>query len=173
MHSKRIGSFKAAAAVAVALGLLAVPGLALAQPGHGPHDGRGPGGHHGPMLQRLLERLDLSDAQKESVHNLIGKHHEETQGLIDDVRIARRALGDTIHAETFDEAAIRQAAADVATIEAELSVNRGLFFQQVQQILTPEQREQLRQTLQDWHAMRDEMRSERRGWRYRDTGDDD
>jgi Spy/CpxP family protein refolding chaperone len=133
----------AAAAVLLPLAVLAQP------PGHGGH--RGPGGHggmerhHGAAhgLHHLFQELDLTDAQKDQVKTLFSGAKEDSQEAREAYRDARKALHEAIHAEAFNEAAIRQAAASVATFEANRAVARAELFQEILKVLTPEQRQKL------------------------------
>lgn len=142
------------ALAAGALLLVLLPALATA----GPHGRRGPGfGHgpgmgpgHGPMgmgfaMGRLVERLDLTEAQRDEIHGVLEARREAGAGAREEMRAARKALFEQIHAEETDEGAIRQAAADVAALEADLAVERSLTLQEVRNVLTPEQRAEARQ----------------------------
>lgn len=141
-------------ALAATAALAIAPVLLVAQPGHGP------GPHHGRgrMMERLFERLDLTDDQKEAVHNTMLENREQTQALHEERIAKRRALGQAIHADFFDENAVRQAAADLAAVDADLAVRRAQMFQKINKVLTPEQRERMKDLIEDWHFMADEFR---------------
>lgn len=142
--------------VALALGL-AVPALALARGGHG-HNPHGMPGH-GPQdpearIEMMAAHLDLSDEQRAQLEEILDARREQGEARREQMKAAREALADQIHADVFDEIAIRAAAAGVAAIEADRAVARAEGFQQIKQILTPEQLRQL-----------EEMREQRRGAR--------
>jgi len=154
-----------AALVLPLLALLLMGGstLILAQP-------QGPGGgfkDRGPMLERVIENLELSPGQLEELQELLAENREEHRAQWEVVETARQALHDQIHAADFNEGAIRQAAAAVADIEEELAVSRALMFQEVQQILTPEQQAQMREMIKTMRAFRDEWSGRHRGHRGR------
>lgn len=131
--------------------LLAASLPALAQPpGHGPHRG-GPGGRDGHRLEHLALRLDLSDGQREELRQAFDERFEAGAEARRAMFEARRALAEQIHAESFDEAAIRAAADVVASLEADAAVERARQAQKLRQILTPEQ-----------YAELEQMRGERR-----------
>jgi len=133
--------------------LILVPGIVLAQGwGRGPHGPGEPGERH---MERVFERLDLTDEQRAELEQKLPQFREATQPSMERLREARSNLTDLIHADQLDEVAIRQAAADIAGIEADLAVARAQHFQEMRQILTPEQLEELQQ-------MRKQM-GERRG----------
>lgn len=150
-----------AALVLPLLALLMVGGstLILAQP-YGP--GRG-FEERGPMLERVMEKLELSAAQQEELHELLAEHRQEHRAQREVAKTARRALAEQIHAEIFDEEAIRQAATAVADIEEELAVQRALMFQEVQKILTPEQHAEMREMLETLRAFKEEWGGRHRG----------
>ncbi len=159
MNSRTNGSRITLVALATAAALALSPMLLLAQQGygHGPHHGRG------QMFQRLLERLDLTEDQKESIHNTMMDNREQTRALHEEKIARHRALGQTIHADFFDESAVREAAAEVAAVNADLAVMRAQMFQEINKVLTTEQRERARQLIEDWHFMADEFRGRRSG----------
>ena len=125
----------------LALLLAALPASAH-PPGRGPH-GPGDGFMESPRLERLAERLDLGDGQLEELQELFAARFEEGADARLDLFRARRALSAQIHAQSLDEAAIREAAAAVAALEADAAVARARQAQNVRQILTPEQQAEL------------------------------
>ena len=145
------------------LALLASALPALAQPkGHGPH-GPGPGMEdHG--LERLAERLELSDGQVEELRQAFAARSEQGAEVRRGLFEARRALEAQIHGDSFDESAIRAAAAGLAALEADMAVERARQVQKLGEILTTEQLAELQQ-------MRgDRRRHGRRGPRDRRFG---
>lgn len=56
----------------------------------------------------------------------------------------RRALRDAIRAETIDETAIRAQAAKVASLEADLAVQRAHVAHDIRAVLTPGQLQKLK-----------------------------
>jgi Spy/CpxP family protein refolding chaperone len=155
---RRITLIAFAAAAALAL----TPIMIMAQhgDGHGPHRGHDGRGH---MIERMFERLDLTDDQKDAVHSTMSQHREQTRTLLEEKIAGRRALGETIHADFFDESAVRQAAADLAAVDADLAVMKAQMFQEINKVLTTEQRERMKELIEDWHFMADEYRGRRSG----------
>ena len=154
MNSRTNGGRVILIALAATAALAITPTLLPAQrgDGHGSHHGRG------HMIERLFERLDLTDDQKEAVHNTMMEHREQTRQLREEKTAKRRALGETIHADFFDESAVREAAAEVAAVNADLAVMRAQMFQEINKVLTTEQRERMKELMEDWHFMADEFR---------------
>lgn len=146
------------AAGGLALLFMALPALAQGR-GHG-HGG--PGGMDRHRLEHLALRLELSDGQREELRQAFEERHEvgaETRRALFD---ARQALREQIHADSFDEPAIRRAAAAVAALEADMAVERARQAQKLRAILTPEQVAEL-DRLRAERGERGERRFGRRG----------
>ena len=107
----------------------------------------GPGGPGGPMgmLPMLGRQLDLTDAQKDQIKAIADSHKEDWKALGDRARAAHMALNQAVMAETVDEALIRQKSAEAAAVDADLAVARARTHAEVFQILTAEQKAQLKE----------------------------
>ena len=105
--------------------------------------GRGPGGPMG-MLPMLGPQLGLTDAQKDQIKAIAGTHKDEWKALADRERTARQALNDLVTADAIDEASIRQKSAEVAAVDADMAVARAHAHAEVFQILTSEQKAQVK-----------------------------
>jgi Spy/CpxP family protein refolding chaperone len=105
--------------------------------------GRGLGGPMG-MLPMLGARIGLTDAQKDQIKTIADSHKDEWKALANRGRAAHIALDDAITADTIDEAMIRQKAADAAAVDADMAVARAHAHAEVLQILTAEQKAQLK-----------------------------
>jgi len=66
-------------------------------------------------------------------------HRDDQKAIGDRMQKARKALHDAIAADTFDEAAIRSAAAEVGAVEADAAVLQARIHTEVVALLTPEQ----------------------------------
>lgn len=140
----------------LALTLAAIPASLLARP-----QGPGFGGGHGPgwsegggrMLERIADRLELSDQQREQIRAVHEVYHEDVEALVNVMRVARGDLQDRIVTDSFDEVAIREASSRVAAVSADLAVVRARIHSDVRQILTPEQiaeAEEMRELFNDF-----------------------
>jgi protein CpxP len=146
-------------AVVVALGLASVYVSAQnSSGGPGPFMGRGRGGPGGPgrggplgmmgvLNPMLMDRLNLTDAQRDQVKSVLQAHSTDFKAVGDRAFAAHRALEAVIGADTVDESAIRARSADVATVEADMAVMRAQIRAEVWQLLTPDQQQQAK-TLQ-------------------------
>ena len=148
--TKRIGLGLAAAV----LGLSAVAAVTAQGPGGGqPPFGRrgGPGGPGGRMggpggaIGIPLDRLNLTDAQRDQVKSVVDSHEAELRTLGEKAMTARRALEHAVTADTIDEGAIRAKAADVASVESDMAVARARVHADVLQVLTSDQRAKLKE----------------------------
>lgn len=145
-------------AVSAALGVALLSGAATAvaareQAPQGPGVGRrGPGGPGGPGrpgrpggpdgaggIMPELRGLDLTATQREQVKTTLDSHKAEFDAQRSSGDTARRALHGAVTAATFDEATIRQKAADLALVDADGAVLRGKVYSEVWALLTPEQ----------------------------------
>jgi Spy/CpxP family protein refolding chaperone len=106
----------------------------------------GPGGPGGPMgmLPMLGRMINLTDAQKDQIKTIADSHKDEWKGLADRARAAHAALNAAVTAETLDEATIRQQSAQAAAVDADMAVARAHAHAEVFQILTTEQKAQLK-----------------------------
>jgi Spy/CpxP family protein refolding chaperone len=104
------------------------------------------GGFGGPMglLPRLGRELNLTDTQKDQIKAIADTHKDEWKSLAERERAAHQALNALVMADAIDEASIRQKSADVAAVDADAAVMRAHAHAEVLQILTADQRAQLK-----------------------------
>jgi len=128
-----------------AAALLVAPALAQPGPmgrgGHGPHE-------PGMGLDRMIRHLDLTEEQRQQLEQLQARHRDATRAVRDQLRAAHERFAELAHAETLDEAALREAAAEMAELRSEMMLSRVSMRREVDAILTPEQLEQLQQMRQ-------------------------
>ena len=111
--------------------------------GRGMGPGRGAGGPMG-MLPMLGPRLALTDAQKDQIKAIADSHKVDWKALADREHAARMAVDAAISADTIDEATIRQKSADFAAVDADVAVARAHARAEVMQILTTDQKAQVK-----------------------------
>lgn len=165
MRRYGLGAAAALIAVGMAAGVLAATqntntdqppfrGGRMGPPPMGPMGPGGPG--MGPMnMLGPIQRLGLTDAQKSQVKSILQSHADEFKALADRNRDAHLALEQAVTADTLDDAAIRQKSAEVATVETDMAVTGAHVRAEVLQVLTAEQRDQLKKITAD--------RAQRRG----------
>ena len=127
--------------------ILAVGGVFGGVSWAGHHGGdKSKGGHHkgkgdGPM--HFLKKLDLSQEQQDQVKAIMDRHQSEKQLLHENIKNTGKALREAVHADTFNEQAIRTASKTLSANKEEMAVFRGKIFAEIRPLLTPEQIEKL------------------------------
>jgi periplasmic protein CpxP/Spy len=121
----------------------------------GPGRWGGPGGPMG-MLPMLRREIALTDTQHDEIKAIADSHKDEWQALGDRARKAHAALNDAVTAETLDDGLIRQKSAEVAAVDADLAVARAHAHAEVFQILTADQKAQIKKRQAE---MKDRMQS--------------
>lgn len=158
----RFGVWTGVVVMAVMLGALATAVTAAEQrawrgPGWGgPEMARG-----GPAMGvgRGLGQLGLTAEQREQVKAIRQAHQDEFKALADRGLPARRALADAIAAG--DEAAIRKASADLASVQTDRALLAAKVHEEIFKILTPEQQQKAKE-LRETAQQRQEQRRGRR-----------
>jgi protein CpxP len=121
-------------------------------------DGALPAGHH---FNKMATELGLSGQQKQDVKDIFVKIRPQTEPLMKQLKLERRALRTLIQAETIDDAAIRAQSAKVAVVEADLAVQKAHVAQQIRTVLTPEQVQKFKELQANRDSRMDEKRSHR------------
>lgn len=99
-------------------------------------------------IDHMAKVLKLSASQKEQVGAIMKKEQEQTEPLRQKMAEGHKRIRAVVNATNYDESAVRAIAAEQATIRTELLVSRTRAMNQVNALLTPEQRE-LAQHLRD------------------------
>jgi len=109
----------------------------------------------------MFGRLDLSDAQRTRLREIMDSHRTENQELADREFKARTALDAAIAGATFDEGAVRSAAAALAAVDADAAVGRARVYAEAFQILTPDQQAQAKKQQEEMRSRQEQMRANR------------
>jgi len=139
----RTGRFpKGVIAVLLAILLVGVSAWVFAG-GRGPRHGRpgGPGGD-GPrpaLMERALDRLDLTEAQRAQVEPILDGLRKNLTDERDRRIEAQEALVQAIRKPSVDTAAVKAAAADIAALERESYLARAKAWSEIYPILTERQ----------------------------------
>ena len=120
----------------------------------------GPGrpGGRGFAAGFALGQLDLSDAQKQQVRDIMQRHRQQSQPVMDRLQQAMQAQRAAINAVPVNEAAVRQAAAALAAVEADMAVDQARMHSDIFSILTVEQQEKAKQLEAQGQARAQERR---------------
>jgi Spy/CpxP family protein refolding chaperone len=120
-------------------------------------------GHPGSFHpSRMFEILQLTDAQRTTIDKLFAASGESLRPLHERVREQRQLLSDAMQKQPFDEALVRFQAKELASLQAELMVQRAVMMNQIASVLTPAQRAALQQLREQRKARFDEWRERRR-----------
>lgn len=135
----------------------------------GRHGGRFGSLHDGPfggfMMERIADRLDLSDDQRTELGAILEAYRPEAELLGETLSVARKELDEQVTAETFDEIAVREAAERSAVVRADLAVLRARIHTEVLQVLTEDQIAEAREIREKFRSFAEERRGDRRGGR--------
>ena len=93
---------------------------------------------------RKLAQLGVSQDQRAQIKEILRQYQPTVEPMIRQVVTERRALRDTIRAETIDESAIRAQAVKLASLETDLAVQRAHVAHDIRVVLTPEQLQKLK-----------------------------
>jgi periplasmic protein CpxP/Spy len=168
-------STKALLAAAV-LGVVSGTGIAFALPAFGMHDGAGGSramGFYGrgyggvdARIERLADRLDLSQTQRDALRAIVDKARPQMRALRDRLFANRRQLQLLAREAKPDETRIAQLADAQGRAIAELIVLRTKMDGAIRGVLTDEQRDRLER----WRRPRREH-DQSSSWRGGNTGD--
>ena len=167
---KKLGKFKILSIASLAAIALAVP-IAYAQTtstnqvtrgeghgrgegqGWGDRGGRGPGGERGGGMQGGMFRgITLTDDQKVKMKQISQSFRERTQALHEALGAKRQELRQATEGGTFDEALVTQKLQESASLEAKLMGEQFKMRQEMQSVLTTEQKAQIEQKRAEFKA---------------------
>jgi protein CpxP len=155
-----ISNIRRSVLVTAGIAALAAAGLFAGRlvAGSMPEGGHGFGLHGGFGPERFFEhvadRLDLSDAQREQVRTILRRRAGEIETQMQAGSESRRALHDAVHAESIDEAAIRDRAAEFGRVHGECALLLARIRAEILPILNADQKAKL-QTMHERMRGRD------------------
>jgi periplasmic protein CpxP/Spy len=104
-------------------------------------------GFVGGGMQLLLHRLDLSDAQKAQIRQIMTNEKPTLQPLLQQLSRARQQHRQLVESAAFDEAQVRAWATQQSQTITELTVERARIESEMYQVLTADQKTKLNQML--------------------------
>jgi protein CpxP len=107
------------------------------------HQGMGRRGSFSHMLGFYTDYLDLTDAQQAQMKDIIAKEKPSIQPLMQQLRQGHQQMSQLEQAATFDEAKVREMAAQQTQTLTELTVQRARVESEMYQVLTPDQKTKL------------------------------
>jgi len=103
------------------------------------HHGAGMMSMHADRMDRMMDRLELNDAQRQSIEKIVGSQRDQMRTTRKSMQDIRKALRDQVSADNYDPAKVRQLADAKAKLMADMTVQRTETMHQIRQQLTPEQ----------------------------------
>ena len=97
----------------------------------------------GQILKRIAEKLELTSNQKSQFKTILLGEKETLKTLLGQLHDARKNLRAAIQTKDTNESSVRAASAKVASIEADLAVERMKVFGKIAPELTQEQRQKI------------------------------
>jgi Spy/CpxP family protein refolding chaperone len=97
----------------------------------------------GRLAEQAKEKLGLTDEQLGQIKSVLKSEKSNIVSLLSRVRDSRAELREAIRATDANETSVRAASAKVATVEADVAVERMKLFHQISPILTDDQRAKL------------------------------
>jgi Spy/CpxP family protein refolding chaperone len=133
------------AVLSVLTGLLLFAGLGLTSTAFAKRLGRGPD----PVsrLEAQVEALELDEESRTAIYGILDEARAVRRELRSQVREAREGLHSLLEQEEPDEAAVLEQADVIGTLQTQLRKQGLSTLLQVRALLTPEQRESLREAM--------------------------
>lgn len=116
---------------------------------------------------KLMEQLNLSESQKQQIDTIRQKYQGQTQQLHQEMRSERQKLQEMM-AGTASEAEIRRQHQRVTQLDQQMHNFRFEGMLETRQVLTPEQRRQFAQLMQQHRGQSRERRGGQFRQRFRD-----
>ena len=116
-----------------------------------------------------LAELNLTDAQRQQVRQLMEQFQAQNRTLFEQVRQGEEARRNAVEAIPVDESRIRTVMQQLAESETELAVQRARLHSELHALLTPEQQAQA-QKLRTEREARMKQRQERLQQRLQQRG---
>jgi len=90
-------------------------------------------------FDKFANQLGLSDSQKTKAKVILQSNKDVVKPMVDNLRAEQKVLQSLLHADDFEESAIRAETAKISAIQADLHVNRAKTDSKLRAILTPAQ----------------------------------
>lgn len=113
----------------------------MAQPGPPPHGMEA----RGPATFALYRSLGLTEAQQKTIQGLLEKQRQARKALMQASGAKERALREAVQDPAVPESRIRALDAEAAKLRLEGLLKEHAQLQEIQAVLTPEQRKALRE----------------------------
>ena len=111
----------------------------------------------GRILKSVADQLDLTTDQRSQIRGIIAGEKDNLKPMVQQLHDARVNLRTVIQTDGATEAEVRTASAQVASVEADLAVERLKLFGKISPILTAEQRAKLTELEQNFDSLVDNL----------------
>jgi Spy/CpxP family protein refolding chaperone len=101
----------------------------------------------GPMVRVFARQLNLTDAQRTQIHQILAKEKPTVQPLMRQMAQSRYQIAQLELNGAFDESQVRPLASQQAQTMSDLIVQRARIESELIQVLTPDQKTKLTQIL--------------------------
>lgn len=98
----------------------------------------------GYRMERMIEQLDLNDAQEKQVHSIRDNYRPKMKALREDMKETRKQLRETMHAETIDQEKVNKLAQTMGQLKTNKIMLRAEMSTEINKVLSKEQREELK-----------------------------
>lgn len=139
------------------------------------YEGRGQDGdkeHKAKMMEKLTEKLELTQEQQEQMKEMKEGNREERQKLQEEMKANREALKAELQKPETDKAAIDKTVAAMKDAQGKLIDLRVQNFMQMKEILTPEQFQKMSELKEDHKGKKRNGGKRKRGPRDKEHDDE-
>ncbi len=119
-------------------------------------------GMNGHMMGFFAQKLNLTDDQKAQMKAIMEKEHPMMKPLFEQQRLIEQQLRQYVEG-TFDQAKVQALATQKAQLEAQLTVQQTRVHNEMYQLLTADQKTQLKQMEADHEAHMQERMKQHMG----------
>jgi protein CpxP len=104
-------------------------------------DGKG----FGSRIERMTERLNLSDEQRKQVRAISDNYRPKMRSIADERRKNRQQLREVMLADTVNQGKVKKLAQKAGDLKTDKIILRGKMHAEVNKVLTKEQREEMKE----------------------------
>ena len=132
---------------------------------------RGPmGGMGGDRMERIFDRLDLTDEQRQTVEGIMDSYRPQLRSLRDSAREVRKNLAQTDPRDAGYSDVVATASQSAAETASQLVTTTAAMRAELDAVLTDDQRAEAAELREEWRERRKDRRAR---WRDRFGGSED
>lgn len=115
---------------------------------HMMQEGRGGKGHHHDRMMQALKKLDITETQEKSIHQIRVSTKKDMIQKWANLKIAKLELQEQLHGDSIEMTAVETQANKIQGLKAGLMLKRIKAHQDIKSLLTPEQKKKLTEIMQ-------------------------